>query len=362
MVPEVSHASAVDDQLSDRRRTRDIRSFPPPDETDEIDINLYLKRLARRWPILCGGAALGVLLAVLSVSRTPRLYEASATLALTAQGEGILSASGEARALLTGRPAEEAIRELALDRPPYGLTAKTFHDRVTIENLQGHRTLRLTVRLEDPTAAARAASALANKLIDRMQALAREDWAAMREYTGKQVEQLRVRLDTAEKRLFDFRRGVPALRAERGEESRSRPSANSRFDRPEGGLRDSQSRVAALEQARQHPAGTGGSNANDQPLTRLEGLEAEYARLEIERDVARKVYIDVAARHEEVLAQMTASPPPMRITDGAVPLTEPISRGTSRKLALGFVTGLAFAAALVLVREARRPHEPDGRR
>jgi uncharacterized protein involved in exopolysaccharide biosynthesis len=341
MIPEVQHPPAVDQLPDRRRRSSDGASFRPRDEPDEVDLHRYLWALARRWPVLVGGAALGALLAVLALSLTPRLFDATATLVMTAEGIDPPTVA-VVRALLTVQPAEQVVRELALDRPPHSLTPDAFLDRVTMENVAGTRFLQVTVRLQEPEAAAKGATALANKMVDRTRSLSSDAFTLKLEYLTRQVEQLRARLNAADQRIVEFHRAAPIdLASRRASSAAGLGTGSSRA--PDSMGRDQEDQRASSEK---RPAGRRSARNYE--------LESELERLEVDRDVARRVYTDVAARYEEATAQLQASPPALSLMEPAVPPSQPIPRGTARRLLLGLITGFALPAAVIVVREARR--------
>jgi uncharacterized protein involved in exopolysaccharide biosynthesis len=89
---------------------------------------------------------------------------------------------------------------------------------------------------------------------------------------------------------------------------------------------------------------------------RLALTEAEDATRSdqlLEREVRRKVYIDVAARHEQARLEFESGAPPLRIVHAAAVPDRAIPTSPRRTIALGALAGLTLAACVVILREWR---------
>jgi len=89
---------------------------------------------------------------------------------------------------------------------------------------------------------------------------------------------------------------------------------------------------------------------------RLALTEAENASpsdLALEREVRRKVYVDVAARHEQARLEFEAGAPPLQIVNAATVPDQAIPTSPRRTIALGALAGLILASCIVILRDWR---------
>lgn len=83
-------------------------------------------------------------------------------------------------------------------------------------------------------------------------------------------------------------------------------------------------------------------------LARLYNVESEFSRLQIELDLARKVYQDVATAYETARLQVAGRSAELRLVEAALPPDRPLSRNIMRNAVIAFVVGLMMSAFFVL--------------
>jgi len=104
----------------------------------------------------------------------------------------------------------------------------------------------------------------------------------------------------------------------------------------------SRARIAQLERQRQAILDASGAEEKSGKLKELYLKEQGLAQLAADRDLARKVYEDIALRYEHARADATSGSAQLQIADPAMPIRTPVSWSIAVWLALG-----AFCGALV---------------
>lgn len=114
----------------------------------------------------------------------------------------------------------------------------------------------------------------------------------------------------------------------------------------------SRTELAALEQQKAQLT----SRKLDEPkypgLTEMYAKESELDRLTIERDLAKKVYQDVANSYESARLLVAARSSALQILTRAIPPEKPESQKFVRNILIGTLSGFLLSALLVLVRES----------
>lgn len=87
-------------------------------------------------------------------------------------------------------------------------------------------------------------------------------------------------------------------------------------------------------------------------LTELYRREAEVARLEVEKDLAQKIYVDVSSRYQSARLQVAGRSAQLQIIDPALPPNQPLPRNTVSRTMMGLVIGLVLGILVVFVRQA----------
>lgn len=80
---------------------------------------------------------------------------------------------------------------------------------------------------------------------------------------------------------------------------------------------------------------------------------AEREDTSLEREVRRKVYLDIAARHEQMRLQIESQPPQLVTIQAASVPRQPLPNSRRRTIMLGALAGLMLAACVVILREWR---------
>lgn len=87
-------------------------------------------------------------------------------------------------------------------------------------------------------------------------------------------------------------------------------------------------------------------------LSRLYAAEARLATLELEADVARKTYTEIATRHEQARLDVVSRSAQLAVLVPAAIPDAPLARGTLRTLLLGLILGVLAGVALAFAAEA----------
>lgn len=87
-------------------------------------------------------------------------------------------------------------------------------------------------------------------------------------------------------------------------------------------------------------------------LTQLYEKEGELSHLEMERDLARKVYTEVATSYETARLQVAGRSAQLQIIEPALPADRPESRRVARNTLIALVVGLMLSAMGALVHNA----------
>lgn len=108
--------------------------------------------------------------------------------------------------------------------------------------------------------------------------------------------------------------------------------------------------LSGLEQERAQLVSTVGL---DEPelarLSELYALETRVARLELDLEVAREVYVSVATEYERARTEAASRSPQVQIVDPALVPQTPLPRFRSRNTALGAVAGLLAGLIIVIL-------------
>ena len=168
----------------------------------------------------------------------------------------------------------------------------------------------------------------------------------------------RERLDTV-RRTID---GDPALmEAARGTDGRSRDlmslqtkneEVNPVYQELDKQVAASRTELAALEREKAQLTARKLDQPNFAGLTELYAKESELNRLEMERDLAKKVYQEVSNSYESARLLVAARSSALQILTRAIPPDKPESRKIARNILIGSLSGFLLASLLVLVRES----------
>ena len=185
---------------------------PTTRRDDVIALGDYLSGLWRyRVPIAVITLAAMALALVISL-RAPRVYETTLTMMVSSSkfgdqvGQPASISVASFRPLIESRPiAAIVIRELALDKPPHGLTPSGFRRRP--EPRGGARTnlIRLTVRYPHPVLAAKIARRVAEVGISVANKVNTDEAGQARDIIKEQVDLAMLRYDRADKAVRSFK-------------------------------------------------------------------------------------------------------------------------------------------------------------
>jgi uncharacterized protein involved in exopolysaccharide biosynthesis len=116
----------------------------------------------------------------------------------------------------------------------------------------------------------------------------------------------------------------------------------------------SRATLAGLDRERRQLLGGQRSEADQQAkMTLLYEREIELKRLELERDLAEKLYVEVANRYEGARLQVASRSAQLQIIEEALPPDQPRSRGTVRNAAIAAALALAVCLTAVVATRSR---------
>jgi len=395
---------------------------------DDTGLREYLLVLLRYWWLLLGVSILFGVVTYSTGRLSPKLYEATVKLVVSAPktvqvGEVVPAISlGTFRAMIDNQAiAAQVVKEFRLDAEPLRLTPQGFlGSALSIETPRDTNVVILRVRLANRDLPAQVANRLAALATDLASRLSQDETVLTRDSIKAQVDLSRARMEAAEARLANFRQKaqVEALRkdveaelgqrsallsltveieteratlAQAGEELAKRQAirtvkrtidadpalmeAGKEAGRAASGLlgletrneyisevydiidqqiAQSRAKLAGLEKRRVELVDVrklGGAQLAK--LNVLYEREAELERLETEHDLARKIYLDVATRHEQVRLQVAGRTAQLQLLDAALtpelPVGPRVLRNTAAVMVLSFVfvaLGLLFLKAV----------------
>jgi uncharacterized protein involved in exopolysaccharide biosynthesis len=114
----------------------------------------------------------------------------------------------------------------------------------------------------------------------------------------------------------------------------------------------SRAKVAGLERQRAQMAARQLDGPQLAALKTLYAAEAEIARLEMARDLSRKIYQEVATSYETARLFVASRSSALQIVGPAVPPDRPASRYLGRNAVLAFVAGVVLASLVIVLRHA----------
>ncbi len=228
----------------------------------EPELTDYLGILwKRRWLVLAGPLSAAVVVFVLGIA-SPRTYEATATLLVTAskiprpEGEGAANpgiAPETFESMIRNQSvAAQAVRQYGLDKEPSALAPQRFLETaVSVKTLRGTGLITVSVVLSDAKVAADVANFMAQRAVELYSNLNQADTLSAKEYIQRQRDQARVTMNEAQGRLLDFKRTIrlESLRVEQKvllTEKQSLAERHSDYSREVKGL---QMEVAGLREA-----------------------------------------------------------------------------------------------------------------
>jgi uncharacterized protein involved in exopolysaccharide biosynthesis len=370
----------------------------PNADLDDLDV-MRIVHIAWRYRfVLLAFTLLAGLAAVAVSARAPRLYQASAKLLIS--GAPVAVPAVEAVRLATARvlvenqsAAADTLREMGLDKPPRAIDPSVFvAENITVNRAPDSQLIYLGVRLDDPDLAAKVANRMASRALTLLAGVKQDELLTARDNIKVQWDEAARRLHEAEARVEAFKKeaqidlaraDADALLDQRSEledllvrvqvekarlaKAEEELARRPRAERPERSVNDvyemldhevavTRAEVAALEKQKAELLASlkrGGAWVGR--LSQLYADERRLSRLETDRELATRVYMDVGARYELASLQALAGViAPIVVADNAAPGT-PLSRHLVRNAVAAALLAcfLSFVAVLLYDRIVR---------
>ena len=306
---------------------------------DEADLREYVRVLWRYSWVIATAAVVCAALALVWGLATKRTYGAAVALVVSESKLGetrtstaltaspfILFNSLNSEQLSTAifRPfienqslAAKVVEEFGLNQPPYRFFASTFFEEVvTVEEVSDSPVFLLTAELDDPSLAARVVNRVAEMAVEMSRRVSDDEVLRSRDDIKPQMDEARKTMEEAQTRWRTFR----------------------------------ETNLAALERQKTQLVDV---RTLDAPkltqLAELSQVESQLADLEMERDLARLVYQEVATAYQTVPLEVAGGSAQLRIIEPAVPPDRPLPRPIARNTLIALVVGLMLSVMGVLV-------------
>ena len=366
-----------------------LESGPPP--APVLGDYLAVIWRARIWLVALAVVA-GAIMFAMSLSG-PRVYESTVTFAVSQSkiGEGQQAVAGTA----SFRPMVESLSTAAavmtkvgLDKPPNAMRPSDFLDNVmTVNEVRGTNLMRVTVVHTDPQLAAVMANYIAEYAVGVARDVSNREAVVARDLIKVQVNEARKNLDTADKNLTEFKQKAQVEAVKKDVESQlagragildllvSIQSEKAKLAAMDQQLKDrkridtvnqtesvskvyeeldqeaatSRAYLASLEKQKNELVDVRKLGASKlAALDHLYQLESDLARLQVEQDLAEKIYMEVSQSYEKAALQVVGRSAELSIIDKAVPADRPISRHVVRNTVVAGIAGWCLAMAGVL--------------
>ena len=333
----------------------------------------YLHALWRfRW-LLAGGSVLAAVVTyMIALTLTPR-FEASAVIMVTASKTGEQVASGldvrNFRAFVQNQTlAAEIIKEFALNLTPQ----RFLDDHVNVQEVRGTNLLTVSVTASNPDLAARIANAIASRAVALSRSVEQAESVVARDVIKGQLDAARDRLtqsrttletyqrqaqvELLEKRinvLTDQQADIQTLTVElEGQRAFLRqaeqdlaqqdsvrgvqrsvqlpadtqlrdalidPYINPSFEVLQQQVTAARSRLAQLERQRAEMLKSRSADGQLPALADFYTRKARQTELEMQQELAEKLYVDVATRFEQARLQIASRSAQLQVLDAALP-------------------------------------------
>lgn len=394
---------------------------------DAIDIADYFSGLRRYRVFIAVVTLLSAVVAAVLALQAPRKYVASVTLAVSnakfgdSPNEAGIVAPASFRPLFESRSSAAAvIKELGLDKAPYGLTPSAFSaPLVSIEELHATNLIKVTTSFSDPQRAAAIAQGLAEHAVELARKVNVDEATRAQKFINEQVGTAKARLEKAETEYRTYQEGaqVEALqkdieatlkersgvlnllvkiesekaRLARFEEELSKRTrkdmltktidsepvlADALRDRPDSrqsilgmqlkaesisgvfelldsNVATTRANLAGLEKEKAQLVDLRHLDGASLPqLSKLYARTVQLAHLLAERDLAQKIYAEVASRYEVARLQVGARSAQLEIIDPAVQPDLPEPRNLLRNVLFAGLAGLTASALFAMLLQA----------
>jgi capsular polysaccharide biosynthesis protein len=274
---------------------------------DGIDLVRYGRAITARWLLIFACTAVGLAVGLFFALRAQTVWQSTATLAVVPQVQVASVASptppvnaASIRALVNGTLASDAATELGQSGTT--ITPQQLADAIDVASVPTTSLIKVSVTLADPSAAFRTAAVVSKKAVELSRRIGAAD-IAVRDTYKAQLDQTSQRLHDAEQQLIAVKAPVPG----------------------DLGAADSDSRIANR------------------------GLTLEQLRAQLDYDVSRRVYRDVAVQYELARSRVGARSAPLEIIEEAAMPAAPVPSTRVRMILFGTSMGLLAGIALALL-------------
>lgn len=132
-------------------------------------------------------------------------------------------------------------------------------------------------------------------------------------------------------------------------------SINVTYQELDSEIADAKTTLAGLERRKQQLVDVRKLNAPQlAELTHLYNAESELSRLQMEADVARKVYEQVATAYQTARLQVASRSAELQLIEPALPPDRPLSRHIGRNAGIAFFVGLLLSVVMLLAYDSIR--------
>lgn len=187
-------------------------------EGQRADFADHLATLWRRKGLILVGTAVSVIGALLASLNATKIYEASSVVwveesKIPQPGNQTSSTPSPSAPLKTfigiigsKYVAEQALKSLSLDKPPYSLTVWRLLDNVNVSEVRGSGLIRIRVRFPDAKLTADIANSIGDFAVARNKQIFNTDIQNTQTYLKNALDQARVQLDNIRAERMEFQR------------------------------------------------------------------------------------------------------------------------------------------------------------
>ncbi|MGM0462685.1 MAG: GumC family protein, partial [Fibrobacterota bacterium] len=242
--------------------------------------------------------------------------------------------------------------------------------------------IRLTCRHEEPEVASTLINTLAEVFIEKNEALNQERARVAKNFIEEQLLTQKQSLDSAEAAIVSYKQNIGSVSLEQEtqlriggiaqletelmmlesklqgvyaeknelEEKLSEPGArnSSLYSHWRAALEQANTQIASIEAQKQSIQGKITSRSRE--LSSLPAQEIEYANLVRDREIKKKLYVELLTQYEDFRIQEAANISTVKIIEPAVITEDPVEPAKKKILVLAFLAGImiGFGGALIL--------------
>lgn len=328
----------------------------------------------------------------------PRVYESTVTFAATQSKIGdetsqAIAGTASFRPMVESlTTAAAVIKKVGLDKAPHQMRPSEFLERVmSVSEVRGTNLMRVAVVYTDPALAATMANSIADHAVLVARNVSAAEAVLARDMIKKQVDEARRRLDETERRLRTFKQQAQveavqkdvqaqlqgrlgildllvSIASERAKLARmeqelkgrtrvdtlnSTQSLNQVYQDLDADAATTRAYLASLEKQKAELVDVRKLGAGKlAALNNLYALESEQARLQVEQDLAVRIYAEISQRYEVASLQVVGRSAELSIIDPAVPADRPVPRKVAQNTVVGGIIGFCLGLAAVLLWQA----------